>query len=82
MNSDDIKSIIREIFLGNDRTVKIEDQLDLVAAGICDSFALLELATAIEGRLEGIVIPDSDITVANFGSVERVLAYLKDHHSG
>ncbi len=71
----DIEALVRALFLGGDTSLPLAADLDLTEAGICDSFALLELATAMEQKL-GTTIPDSDVTVANFGSVARIQAYL------
>lgn len=76
MSDDDLRLIVRQLFLRGDETIPLSQELNLVEAGICDSFALLELAMAVEGRLGGRSIPDSDVTVHNFGSIERIQAYL------
>lgn len=76
MGDDDLRGLVRELFLRGDASIPIATDLDLVEAGICDSFALLELAMAIEQKLGGAPIPDSDVTVENFGSIERMQAYL------
>ena len=76
MDDDDLRGLVRELFLRGDASIPISRDLDLVEAGICDSFALLELAMALEQKLGGITIPDSDVTVDNFGSLERIHAYL------
>lgn len=79
MNEDDLRMLIRDQFLGGDTSVQIPSDLDFVAAGICDSFALLELSMAIESRLPGVTIPDSDVTPENLGSIERIKNYLASH---
>ncbi len=76
MNDDELRDLIRGVFLGGDGAIPLPADLDLVANGICDSFALLEMAMAIEQR-GGLVIPDSDVTVENFGSIDRIRAYLE-----
>lgn len=75
MNDDELRELIRDVFLGGDDTIVLPADLDLVANGICDSFALLEMAMAIEQR-QGMTIPDSEVTVENFGSIERIKAYI------
>lgn len=75
MNDDELRDLIRGTFLGGDTAIPLPADLDLVASGICDSFALLEMAMAIEQR-SGLTIPDSDVTVDNFGSIDRITAYL------
>jgi len=76
VSDDDLRAIIRELFLGGDASIPLSSDLDLVAAGVCDSFALLELAMAVEARLGCAPIPDSDVTVENFAAIERIQAYL------
>jgi len=54
--------------------------LGLLSAGGVHShenhiFALLEMAMAIEQRT-GLTIPDSDVTLEKFGSIDRITAYL------
>lgn len=75
MNDDELRNIIRDTFLRGDAAIPLPTDLDLVATGICDSFALLEMAMAIEQR-NGMTIPDSDVTTQNFGSIDRIKAYL------
>ncbi len=75
MSPDAIRQQIRTLFLDGDTSIPIADDLDLTVAGICDSFALLELAMALEKNLGMAAAPDSDITVDNFGSIDRILAY-------
>lgn len=79
MNEEELRAIIRDQFLGGDASIPIPADMDLVAAGICDSFALLELSMAIESRMPSMTIPDSDVTVDNLGSVERIMGYLAAH---
>ena len=75
MDVDELREVIRSTFLGGDSTIPLSTDLDLVATGICDSFALLEMAMVIEQRT-GLTIPDSDVTTENFGSIDRIKAYL------
>ena len=75
MDVDELRDVIRSTFLGGDSTIPLSTDLDLVATGICDSFALLEMAMVIEQRT-GLTIPDSDVTTENFGSIDRIKAYL------
>jgi acyl carrier protein len=76
VNDDALRDLIRGVFLGGDDAFPLPADLDLVANGICDSFALLEMAMALEQR-NGLVIPDSDVTVENFGSIDRIKGYLE-----
>jgi acyl carrier protein len=49
---------------------------DLISSGRIDSVDLVRVATFLEGET-GLAIPDGDITVDNFESVERMLAYVE-----
>jgi acyl carrier protein len=53
---------------------KLNDQSPLFSAGIIDSHMLLQLITYIEGVI-GLRIPTGDLSLENFDSIERVLAY-------
>lgn len=77
MSPDEIRRLIAKLFLGGNEKIPVADDLDLTAAGICDSFALLELAVGIEKSGASGPIPDSDVTVENFGSIDRILGYLR-----
>jgi acyl carrier protein len=76
LSDDELRGLIRELFLRGDATVPVPADLNLVEAGICDSFALLEIAMALVARLGGVRIPDSDVTVENFGSIQRIQHYV------
>ena len=45
----------------------------LFSAGLIDSFALARLAVFIEERF-GVYIPDTDLTVAEMDTLERIVA--------
>jgi acyl carrier protein len=76
LSDEDLRALIRQLFMRGDTSVPIARDLNLVEAGICDSFALLEIAMALEQTLGGRRIPDSDVTVENFGSIARIEGYL------
>ena len=78
MSEEDLRVLIRQLFLRGNSNVPIESDLNLVEAGICDSFALLEIAMSLEAKLD-IRIPDSDVTVDNFGSIQCIQRYLTEH---
>jgi acyl carrier protein len=80
LSEEDLRALIRQLFVRGDVGTPIASDLNLVEAGICDSFALLEIAMSLESKL-GVHIPDSDVTVDNFGSIERIQRYLTDHAS-
>ncbi len=47
----------------------------LVTSGLVDSAGLVRLAAVLE-RETGLLIPDRDLTVDHFDSIERILAYV------
>jgi acyl carrier protein len=49
---------------------------DLISSGLIDSVDLVRVASFLESET-GLSIPDADITVDNFESVERMLAYVE-----
>jgi acyl carrier protein len=56
--------------------IELTDDLELVESGIIDSFALTKIVTALETAYASLRVPDSDATVENLGSVDRIKAYL------
>lgn len=64
--------------LGDDVSVKPDD--DLVMLGF-DSISYVRLVVFIKTRF-GIKVPDGDVTIEQFGDVERIAAYLREHGVG
>ena len=56
--------------------IELTDDLELVESGIIDSFALTKIVAALETAYASLRVPDSDATVENLGSVDRIKAYL------
>lgn len=56
--------------------IDLTDDLELVRSGIIDSLALTTIVAALETAYAGLRIPDSDATVENLASVDRIKAYL------
>ena len=54
--------------------------LELVSDGHIDSMDLVRLAGHLEDFL-GLEIPDDDIADGHFGSIARILAYVKRRQS-
>ena len=59
--------------LGEDATVEPDD--DLVLIGF-DSIAYVRLVAFLNERF-GVRVPDSDVTVEQFGTVARIAVYLE-----
>lgn len=75
---DDIKKklteyIRTELASGNDKeTIEAETSL----AGVIDSTAIMELVVWIEGEV-GFDVEIDDITPDNFGSIDKIAAYIE-----
>jgi acyl carrier protein len=52
------------------------DDKMLVDGGMIDSIEMLSVILRLEDEL-GVEVPDSDLTPANFGSVDRMVAYFE-----
>lgn len=61
--------------IGGDRKLLPGDGESLVGEGILDSFGLAELVAVIEAEY-GLRVPDGDISLANFESIDRIAAYI------
>jgi len=61
--------------IGGDRSLLPADGESLVSEGILDSFGLAELVSVIEESY-GLKIPDEDISLANFESIDKIAAYV------
>jgi acyl carrier protein len=64
--------------IGGDRDLLPGDEADLVEEGILDSFGLAELVALVESTY-GVKVPDGDIALDTFGSVEKIAAYIVAH---
>jgi acyl carrier protein len=56
-------------------TEDLADETPLYSAGIIDSFMLLSLISFLEKG--GYTVDTADITLDNFDTIERILAYAK-----
>ncbi len=77
MNAD-IREALRSYFtekIGGDRSLLPKDGESLVDEGILDSFGLAELVALIEQDF-GVKVPDGDIQLATFQSIEKIDAYV------
>jgi acyl carrier protein len=57
-------------------TEDLADETPLYSAGIIDSFMLLSLIAFLE-KQGGYTVDTADITLDNFDTIERILAYAK-----
>ena len=53
-----------------------EDDTLLFSSGLIDSFSMVDLIIFIEGT-EGVRVHPADVTLDNFDSIERILAFVE-----
>ena len=73
-----VQDIARQI--GNDAG-KLRFDQDIPASGVLDSAGLMELMIWFEMEY-GIAIPQEDLTLANFGTIDTMYGYLARSGSG
>ena len=61
------------------RNTELDENLDLVSAGILDSLRILQLVTYIEETFD-IEIPDEAVVYDNFHSLKAIVDYLHLKH--
>ena len=54
----------------------VDGGTDLLAGGLIDSLGVMRLVDFLERDL-GAAIPPADVTIENFVSVDRIVAYLE-----
>ena len=76
-----LRRFIIERFMGGKGSVADEDSL--FAAGILDSFGMLELIAFLE-KERGLVVSPGEVTMDNFDSLERIMRLVrrKDKEDG
>lgn len=57
---------------------EVDAYTELFSSGLLDSIAMMSLINFIEERA-GVQVAAQDVTLENFDSVDRILAYLKKH---
>jgi acyl carrier protein len=60
------------------KNAKLDENEDLLSAGILDSLAILQLVAFVEDRF-GTKIPDEDVVFENFQSVNALTSYLEKY---
>jgi acyl carrier protein len=78
MNIDTIRSIITDEIL-NDPDFQIEADQDLLLSEILNSLSVTLLIARLED-LSGADIPPGDVTLENFGTLERIAEYIGTRH--
>lgn len=68
-----IRAYIAESFLDAERAESFRDESDLLQ--LLDSLQILRVVVQLESWF-GITVADSELTIENFGSVERIAAFV------
>jgi acyl carrier protein len=62
--------------IGGDRGLLPKPGESLVDEGILDSFGLADLVAFLE-KTYGVKVPDKDLALANFESIEKIAGYVE-----
>lgn len=77
MTPNDIRTFIRQFVIDSFRGDKpLPNDVALIPSGIVDSTGFLEIVTFVEDTF-GFKVGDEDITEANWGSIDRMVAYVE-----
>lgn len=57
------------------RNVKLDDELDLLSAGVIDSLGILRMVAFMEERF-GVKVPDEDVVFENFQNIKVMAEYI------
>ncbi|MBC7790647.1 MAG: acyl carrier protein [Anaerolineae bacterium] len=74
-----LATFIQTNLIGDDRSIRIDEQVALIDAGIIDSMGLMQIVTFIEQET-GVHIPDDEVVPDNFqtvGDMERMVRRLQ-----
>jgi acyl carrier protein len=74
-----IDYIQKELAIGRAKAIQPDD--DLFSTGVLDSLGILQLVLFIERQL-GIKVPDEDVVLENFQTVDAMTRYLQAKVSG
>ena len=69
-----IEYITKELSVGRAKQIRPSD--NLLETGILDSLGLMQLVVFIEEKL-GVKVPDEDVVIENFSSVDALTGYLE-----
>lgn len=72
-----LKEYIRQELM-NGAGGDLDDNENLLAAGIVDSLGVLRLVSFVEERF-GVEVADEDVTLENFQSVQSMVDYITQH---
>ncbi len=75
MDREDVKQKLRKFIcseLLNNSDYPLKDDQSLIVGGLIDSFSLAQVGVFVEDAF-GIYIPDTDLTVANMDTLNRII---------
>ena len=72
-----LKEYIRQELMSGANS-ELDDNENLLAAGIVDSLGVLRLVSFVEERF-GIEVADEDVTLENFQSIQSMVDYIEQH---
>lgn len=64
--------------IGGDRKLLPKPSESLVDEGVIDSFGLADLVALLE-KSYGVKVPDKDLALANFDTIDKIAAYVDSH---
>ena len=70
-----LENYIKEEIMRN-RNANLDENDDLISAGILDSLGILQLVAYLEKAFK-IQVPDEDVVYENFKSVNALVSYLQ-----
>lgn len=71
----ELRIFIEDNFLYLHPEVELKDEDELLRLGVIDSLGFVELVEEVQARYE-IPIADVEITEENFGSIDRIVAFI------
>ena len=71
-----IRAFIEDEYLYLHPDLELADGDELLALGVIDSLGFVELVEEVQTSY-GIQVPDTEITVQNFGSIDAIVAYVE-----
>jgi acyl carrier protein len=69
-----LTDFVREELL-HGRSIKLDEELDLLSAGVIDSLGILRMVAFMEERF-GVKVPDEDVVFENFQSIRAMAHYV------
>ena len=71
----DVRAVVKETLEATGANVELTDDLSLIDSGLLDSMGIVILIQGLQAKFD-IEFDFADITLENFGSVDRVSEFL------